>query len=184
MEDIMKLKALIMDGEKVSRTITRLAHEIIENCNDLDNLVFVGIRTRGVPLAQKIVDCIAEYTGVKLPVGILDITLYRDDLSLICDHPVINSTEIPFNIFGKCIILVDDVLFTGRTVRAAIEALMQISRPQSIKLLVLVDRGHRELPFRADFIGKNLPTSITENVKVRFVETDGIQNVELYEMKE
>lgn len=177
----MQLKAVIMDNEKCERTLNRLAHEIIEGCPDLNEVIIVGIRTRGVPMAKRLCDAIEKFTGVTMKSGVLDITLYRDDLSLISDHPIINSTDICHNIYDKTILLVDDVLYTGRTIRAAIEAIMEISRPKKIKLAVMVDRGHRDLPIRADFVGKNIPTSKTENVKVKFFETDGVDSVELFD---
>jgi pyrimidine operon attenuation protein/uracil phosphoribosyltransferase len=149
----------------------------------MDNLLLVGIRTRGVPLAKKLSEYIKEFEGADVPVGILDITLYRDDLSIISDHPIINSTEIPFNLQGANVVLVDDVLYTGRTVRAAIEALMELGRPNRIQLAVVVDRGHRELPIRADYVGKNIPTSKIENVAVKLSETDDVEGVYILEKK-
>lgn len=177
----MKIKSVILESDKVARTINRLAHEIIESVNNLEDVILVGIRTRGVPLAERLKESIKKFAGVDVNMGILDITLYRDDLSLINDHPIINSTEIPFSIYDKTIILVDDVLYTGRTIRAAIEALMELGRAKCIKLAVMIDRGHRELPIRADYIGKNIPTSSQENVKVKFLEVDGVDLVELYD---
>jgi pyrimidine operon attenuation protein/uracil phosphoribosyltransferase len=173
----MGVKAKIMDSDAMQRALKRIAHEIIEDNKGTDNLCLVGIRTRGVPLAYYIRGYIEEFEGKKVPVGILDITLYRDDLSIISDHPVINSTEIPFSIQGASLVLVDDVLYTGRTVRAAIEAIMELGRPGKIRLAVMVDRGHRELPIRADFIGKNIPTARNEVIAVKFSETDGEEGV-------
>ena len=158
----------------------RIAHEIAERNPDSD-VALVGIRTRGVPFAQRLSDNFEKFFGKRPDTGILDITLYRDDLSIIAEHPVINGSDIPFAVTGRDIVLCDDVLFTGRTVRAAIECVMEMGRPRSIQLAVLVDRGHRELPIRADFVGKNIPTSRSELVMVKFPETDGTACVELYD---
>ncbi|MCR4336336.1 MAG: bifunctional pyr operon transcriptional regulator/uracil phosphoribosyltransferase PyrR [Candidatus Omnitrophica bacterium] len=162
----------IMDQEAVRRAIMRIAHEIIEKNKGVEDLCLVGIRTRGVVLAQRIQACIREIEGQTLPLGILDITLYRDDLTLIDTQPVVHETLIEFNIANKKLVLIDDVLFTGRTIRAALDALVDFGRPASIQLAVLVDRGHRELPIRADYVGKNIPTAIEENVKVILAESD------------
>lgn len=167
------MKKYIMDSGDISRACIRLAHELIERNKGAEDIVLVGIQRRGVPLAQKISELVEQYEGVKIPVGKLDITFYRDDLSLLSEHPVINGTDLPFVLEGKKVVLVDDVLFTGRTVRAAIEALMDVGRPKCIQLIVMVDRGHRELPIRADFIGKNIPTSLNEIVHVCVPEFDG-----------
>jgi pyrimidine operon attenuation protein/uracil phosphoribosyltransferase len=177
----MQKKAVLMDSLAMNRALIRLSHEIIEKNRGTDNIALVGIRTRGVPLARRLAEHIKTSEGVDIKVGILDITLYRDDLSIIAEHPVINSTDIDFNIVGKHIILVDDVLYTGRTARAAIEAIMEMGRPASIQLAVMVDRGHRELPIRADFVGKNVPTSRSEVIKVDLADTDGVDSVVLYE---
>lgn len=177
----MKVKSIIMDDQAIKRATIRIAHEIIEKNRGTDNLAIIGIRTRGVSFAKKIAECIKESEGVEVKTGILDITLYRDDLSLIADHPIINSTDIDFNIVGKTLILVDDVLYTGRTVRAGIEAIIEMGRPGSIQLAVLIDRGHRELPIRADYVGKNLPTSRQEQVKVEFSDIDSNERVLLLE---
>ena len=179
----MKFKSILLDESIVTRTMTRLSFEIVEKSNDLENVVLVGIRTRGVPLATQICDRIALSSGVQLPLGELDITLYRDDLSTVADLPVVSSSHIDFDINGKDVVLVDDVLYTGRTVRAAIDALFALGRPNTIKLAVLVDRGHRELPIRADFVGKNIPTSKREVVCVHCQEVDGKCDVELYELE-
>lgn len=176
----MNFKANILDSDSVIRAMARISHQILEKNKGAGNLVLIGIRTRGVPLSKMICENIEKFEGIKPPAGILDITLYRDDLSLVYDHPVINSSDIPFNITGKNIILVDDVLYTGRTVRAAIDALMDLGRPKTIQLAVLIDRGHRELPIRADYIGKNLPTSAEEIVSVKTMENDGEIGVDLY----
>ncbi|SMB94519.1 pyrimidine operon attenuation protein / uracil phosphoribosyltransferase [Thermanaeromonas toyohensis ToBE] len=173
----MNVKAQIMDAEKMRRALIRIAHEILERNKGTENLVLVGIRRRGVPLAERLQRIIEEIEGVKLPLGILDITLYRDDLTTLSSHPIIHRTEIPFNITGKKVVLVDDVLFTGRTVRAALDALMDLGRPQNIQLAVLIDRGHRELPIRADYVGKNVPTSLKEEIAVQVKEIDGVDQV-------
>lgn len=175
------LKSTILDGEGIRRALTRIAHEIVERNKGTDNLALIGIRRRGVPLAQRIQDNVEEFEGVKLPLGVLDITLYRDDLTTIGSYPIVHSTAVPFDITGKTVILVDDVLYTGRTVRAALDALIDLGRPQAIQLAVLVDRGHRELPIRADYVGKNLPTSSREVVAVRVTEFDQAEDVLLLE---
>lgn len=183
MEESMKVKSMVMDETALQRALKRIAHEIIENNEGIDNVCLIGIRTRGVPLAEYIASYIKEYEGKVIKVGILDITLYRDDLSIISDHPVINSTEIPFNIQGSTLVLIDDVLYTGRTVRAAIEAIMELGRPSRIQLAVVADRGHRELPIRADYIGKNIPTSKNEIIAVKIKEIDGEEGVYILEGK-
>lgn len=159
-------KTQIMDADGIRRALVRIAHEIIEKNKGVENLALVGIRRRGVPLAQRIAAQIKKIEGVEIPIGILDITLYRDDISTLAHQPVIHRTEIPFPLAGKKIVLVDDVLYTGRTVRAALDALVDMGRPEFIQLAVLVDRGHRELPIRADYVGKNVPTSKREMVSV------------------
>lgn len=176
----MNFKANILDGESVKRAMLRISHQILEKNKGAKDVALIGIRTRGVPLSNMVCKNIEQFEGIKPPVGILDITLYRDDLSLVNDHPVINATDIPFNITGKNIVLVDDVLYTGRTARAAIDALMDLGRPKTIQFAVLIDRGHRELPIRADYIGKNLPTSADEIVSVKTIENDGELGVDLY----
>jgi pyrimidine operon attenuation protein/uracil phosphoribosyltransferase len=176
-------KAKIMDESSIMRAITRIAHEIIEKNKGIENLALIGIQRRGVPLAQRIAKKIAEVEGKEVPVGILDITFYRDDLSLMAEHPVLNGTEIDFVINDKLIVLVDDVLYTGRTVRAAIDALMDIGRPEAIQLAILIDRGHRELPIRADYVGKNVPTSRKEEVQVKMKEIDDTDAVVICDMK-
>lgn len=165
------------------RMLVRVAHEIVEKNKGTDNVLLVGIRRRGVPLAKRIQVLIQDAEGVELPMGSLDITLYRDDLSTIADHPVVRTTELPFNIDDKRVVLVDDVLYTGRTVRAALDALMDHGRPASIQLAVLVDRGHRELPIRADYVGKNVPTSSREVIGVKLSETDGSDEVVIKELE-
>lgn len=173
-------KATLIDSPGVSRALTRIAHQIIEANQGVDNLCLVGIRTRGVPLAQRLG---AEIKRIEksVPVGILDITLYRDDVATRFKQPIVRETDIPFNIDGKTVVLVDDVLYTGRTVRAAMDALMDLGRPDRIRLAVMVDRGHRELPIRADFVGKNVPTARSEEIVVRLNEVDGEDGVVLLE---
>ncbi|NLD47562.1 MAG: bifunctional pyr operon transcriptional regulator/uracil phosphoribosyltransferase PyrR, partial [Clostridiaceae bacterium] len=167
-------KAEIMDESGIIRAVTRISHEIIEKNKGVEDLVLIGIQRRGVPLARMIAEKIKGVEGKEVPVGILDITLYRDDLSLLAEHPIINGTEIDFSINAKKIILVDDVIYTGRTVRAAIDAIMDIGRPKMIQLATLIDRGHRELPIRADYVGKNVPTSKFEVVNVKLYDVDKV----------
>lgn len=174
---VLQVKTQVLDPEAIRRAITRIAHEIIEQHEGTQNLAIVGIRTRGAVLAERLGKAISEIDGVEIPVGALDITLYRDDLTTIGPNPVVHQTEIPFEPADQKIVLVDDVLFTGRTVRAALDALVDYGRPAKIELAVLVDRGHRELPIRPDFVGKNLPTSAEEVVIVRLMETDGADEV-------
>jgi len=170
-----------MDADRVARSLARIAHEILERNRTLEELVLIGIRARGVPLARRVSAAIREISGHELPTGALDITLYRDDLMrhAIGAQPLVRSTEIPFTIDDKRILLVDDVLYTGRTIRAALDALIEFGRPKSIQLVVLVDRGHRELPIKADYVGKNLPTSPSESVQVHLTEIDGKDEVEI-----
>lgn len=175
-------KALIMDETTMMRAISRISHEIIEKNNGVEDIVLIGIQRRGVPLARRIAQKIKEVEGKEVQVGILDITLYRDDLSLLNEHPVINGTEIDFQLVGKVVILVDDVLYTGRTVRAAIDAIMDIGRPKMIQLAILVDRGHRELPIRADYVGKNVPTSKSEVINVKVTEIDHVNSVTISDL--
>ncbi|HXV77798.1 MAG TPA: bifunctional pyr operon transcriptional regulator/uracil phosphoribosyltransferase PyrR [Candidatus Polarisedimenticolaceae bacterium] len=170
----------IMDAVSIDRALTRIAHEILERNRTPERLSLVGIRTRGVPVAMRTAAKIAEIRGSAPPTGMLDINLYRDDLSLIAaTHPVLRRTEIPFDVDGARIVLVDDVLFTGRTIRAALDGLMDLGRPDSIQLAVLVDRGHREVPIKADYVGKNVPTSRSETIEVRMKEVDGKDEVRL-----
>jgi pyrimidine operon attenuation protein/uracil phosphoribosyltransferase len=168
-----------MDAERISRALTRIAHEILEHNRGLSNLALVGVRSRGVPIAQRIAADLRKIAGEEISVGALDITLYRDDLmgASVGVAPLVRKTEIPFSIDGRTIVLVDDVLYTGRTTRAAMDALTDFGRPKSIQLVVLVDRGHRELPIKADYVGRNVPTSLKENVHVRLAETDGADEV-------
>lgn len=174
-------KTQILDDEGIRRALTRIAHEIIEKNKGIENVVIIGIRRRGVPLAERIVAKIMDIEGQKVPIGNLDITLYRDDLTTLANQPVLHKTEVPFSITGKKVILVDDVLFTGRTIRAALDALIDLGRPEVIQLAVLIDRGHRELPIRADYVGKNVPTSKKEIIEVLLSEVDGKDKVVLKE---
>jgi len=180
----MKLKAEIMNEAAMNRALTRIAHEIIEKAQGGENLALIGIQRRGVTLARELAERILQVEDVKVDVGTLDITFYRDDLSLLSDHPVINGTDVAFPVEGKQIILVDDVLYTGRTARAAMEAVIDMGRPKCIRLAVMIDRGHRELPIRADFVGKNVPTSKEEMIGVMVNEIDGENRVVIYDIKE
>lgn len=179
---MVREKGKLLDEKQMHRTLRRLSHEIIEKNKNLNELAIVGIRTRGVYLASRIRDNIKKIEGIELPFGVLDITLYRDDLTLIAEQPQVKGTELNFDLNGKNIILVDDVLFTGRTVRCALDELIDFGRPKAIRLAVLIDRGHRELPIRADYVGKNIPTSLNEFVEVRVKEIDGRDEVVLLEM--
>lgn len=177
----MQKKTLIMDEKQMTRAIIRMAHEIIERNKGVEDVVLVGIRRRGEPLAKMLAEAILRVEGTQVPVGILDITFYRDDLTHISKDPTLNRTEIPFDLNGKTVVLVDDVLYTGRTARAAMDALMDVGRARRIQLAVLVDRGHRELPIRADFAGKNIPTAQTEFIRVNMPGYDEDQSVWLYD---
>src|SRR6187455_1957386 len=170
---------VVMDADRIGRTLARIAHEIVERNKGVEALALVGVRSRGVPLARRLARSIKEITGDEVPTGSLDITLYRDDLMrhAVGPQPVVRRTEIPFSIDDQKILLVDDVLYTGRTVRAALDALIDFGRPRAIQLVVLIDRGHRELPIKADYVGKNLPTSLKESVQVRLLEIDGVDEV-------
>jgi pyrimidine operon attenuation protein/uracil phosphoribosyltransferase len=174
---------LVMDADRMSRTLTRIAHEILERNRKLEEIGLVGIRSRGVPLARRLARTIKDITQHEVPTGALDITLYRDDLMRhrADDQPVVRSTDIPFSIDDRRILLVDDVLYTGRTIRAALDALIEFGRPRAIQLVVLIDRGHRELPIKADYVGKNIPTSSSQSVQVRLSEIDGRDEVEVQE---
>jgi pyrimidine operon attenuation protein/uracil phosphoribosyltransferase len=178
MPDIFE-KSVLMDDTAVQRALTRIAHEIVEKNKGLTDLALIGIQRRGVPMAMRIAKILSQIEGDIPEVGILDITFYRDDLSKLSAHPVVNGTDIPFNVNDKTIILIDDVLFTGRTVRAAIEAVFDMGRPAAIQLAIMVDRGHRQLPFRPDFVGKNVPTSNSESIHVELLEFDGQDRVVL-----
>ena len=176
----MKFKSILFDENILGRSIKRIAHEILENTDDPKNLCLIGIKTRGVPIAHRLAACILQIENLEVPVGVLDITLHRDDLTRPSD-PVVSESNIAFPIAGKEVVLTDDVLFTGRTARAALDALIHFGRPSKIKLAVLVDRGHRELPIRPDFVGKNVPTSKSEIIRVSLRETDGADSIALYE---
>lgn len=173
----MVIKATIMEPDAINRALKRIAHEIIERNSGAENLILAGIRTRGVPLAERISGLLKLFENVDVPVGQVDITFYRDDLSLISEKPECKGTFLPCSVEGKKVILVDDVLYTGRTAKAALDAVMEQGRPAVVQLAVLVDRGHRELPVKADYVGKNLPTSRSEAVKVMLEETDKIDKV-------
>ena len=177
---------VVMAADQVARTVTRIAHEIVERHRTLDDLALVGIRTRGVPIARRLSAVLHDITDVAVPTGVLDITLYRDDLMRhpVGPQPVLRKTEIEFSIDDRRILLVDDVLYTGRTVRAAFDALIDFGRPRSIELVVLVDRGHRELPIKADYVGKNMPTSLRQSVRVRLEEVEGVDEVVLEDAPE
>ena len=177
----MKQKAQLMDDKAIGRAITRISHEIIERNKGIEDVVLVGIKTRGVPIADRISKKIEQIEGSKVDTGQIDITLYRDDLKTINTDPVVNGSNIDFNINDKIVILVDDVLYTGRTVRSALDAVVDIGRPKAIQLAVLVDRGHRELPIRADYVGKNVPTSKDEIISVKLSEIDEEDSVTIKE---
>jgi pyrimidine operon attenuation protein/uracil phosphoribosyltransferase len=178
---ITREKAQLMSASEIDRTLVRLAHEILEKTENLDTLAFIGIRRRGVPIAERLARKIESLEHRKVPCGILDINLYRDDLSTVDTQPVVGSTDIPFSITGKDLILTDDVLYTGRTVRAALDALFERGRPARVQLLVLIDRGHRELPIEARYIGRMVQTSANEIIEVKFNEVDGMEKVLLVE---
>ncbi|WP_160678654.1 bifunctional pyr operon transcriptional regulator/uracil phosphoribosyltransferase PyrR [Clostridium sp. C8-1-8] len=177
----MNLKAILLDEEAIRRSLVRISHEIIEKNKGVEEVVLVGIKRRGFPLAQRIAEQIKKIEGIEVPVGSVDITLYRDDLTDIGDKPTVKESDIGVAVKDKKVIIVDDVLYTCRTVRAAIEAIMDVGRPTNIQLAVLIDRGHKELPIRADFVGKNVPTAKTENIGVEILEIDGIDSVKIYE---
>jgi pyrimidine operon attenuation protein / uracil phosphoribosyltransferase len=174
-------KKQLMSASEIDRTLVRLAHEVLEKTSDLNRLAFVGIKRRGVPLAQRLAAKILALEGLKIPVGILDISLYRDDLSTIAERPVLNARQIDFPVVGKDIVLMDDVLYTGRTIRSALDALFDHGRPSRVQLLVLIDRGHRELPIEARYVGRMVQTSANEIIEVKFEETDGQERVLLVE---
>jgi len=173
---------VVLDAQRIARSLARIAHEILERNHHIEELALIGIRRRGVPLAKRLAEAIRDIHQHEVPTGALDITLYRDDLmrTAIAAQPVIRRTEIPFSI-DKRILLVDDVLYTGRTIRAALDALIEFGRPKAIQLVVLVDRGHRELPIKADYVGKNVPTSVAQSVQVHLTEIDGRDEVEILE---
>ncbi len=176
-----KKKALLLDQKGIERALMRIAHEIIEKNLSLESICLVGIKRRGVPMAERIQKNIEKIEGKKVPLGVLDITWYRDDLSKESVSPMLHASSLPFDVTDKNIVLIDDVLYTGRTVRAGIEAIFSLGRPKSIALAILVDRGHRELPIRADFVGKNVPTSLKENIRVHFHEIDNEESVYIFE---
>jgi pyrimidine operon attenuation protein/uracil phosphoribosyltransferase len=174
----------IMTADEVRRALVRISHEIVEKHGGTHGLALVGIQRRGVPLADRLASAIEEHEGVRPPVGALDITFYRDDLSKIARAPVVKATELPFDVEQTTLVIVDDVLYTGRTIRAAMDALVDVGRPRAVRLAVLVDRGHRELPIRADHVGKNVPTSREEVIKVRLAEIDGTDEVVIERLPE
>jgi pyrimidine operon attenuation protein/uracil phosphoribosyltransferase len=175
-------KAQLMSASEIDRTLVRLAHEVLEKTKNLEKLAFIGIRRRGVPLAQRLAAKIESLEGKAIPVGVLDINLYRDDLSMVANAPVVSATDIPFNITGMDIVLMDDVLYTGRTIRAALDALFDIGRPARVQLLALIDRGHRELPIEAKYVGRMVQTSSREIIEVKLNEIDGTEKVLLVEI--
>lgn len=177
----MNFKAKIMSSEDIDRVLVRLAHQIIEKNNGVDNVCLIGIKTRGVPLANRLAINIEKIEHCKIEVGQLDITLYRDDLSLVNKDPIVNQSNVPFSIEGKIVVLVDDVIFTGRTARAALDALVELGRPAKVQLCELIDRGHSELPIKANFVGKNIPTALNEVVMVQLAEVDGVSSVVINE---
>lgn len=177
----MKLKANLLDNKAIKRSLIRISHEIIEKNKGIDDIVLIGIKRRGYPIANRIAKNIENIEGVKIPVGYVDITLYRDDITEIQDSPEVNSLNLGVEVIGKKVILVDDVLYTCRTVRAAIDAIIDIGRPDQIQLAVLIDRGHKELPIRADYVGKNIPTSKNEIIAVEIEEIDNNDSVKIYE---
>ncbi len=177
----IRRKKQVLNGEEIEKSLKRIAHEIVEKNREGGNLVFIGIMRRGVTLARRLSRLIRDIAQVEVPIGALDITLYRDDLSEIASQPLLRKTDVPFTVKGAKVVLVDDVLFTGRTVRAALDAIIDLGRPCSIQLAVLLDRGHRELPIRADFVGKNIPTAASEVVEVKLTEDDGIDEVMIEE---
>jgi pyrimidine operon attenuation protein/uracil phosphoribosyltransferase len=180
--EILELKSVLLDEKAIKRTLTRVAHEIIEKNKGVENIILVGIKRRGVPIAERISLLIEQFEGIKVPVSSVDITLYRDDLTSINQQPVLNNSDLGIDVRDKKIILVDDVLYTGRTARAAIDAIITKGRPQMIQLAVLVDRGHRELPIRADYVGKNIPTSGKEIISVELLEIDEKDSVSIFEL--
>lgn len=178
----MQLKACIMDADAVNRATVRIAHEILERNSGAENILLVGIRRRGVPIAKAIARCIRKIESVDVPCGELDVTFYRDDLTLVSDEPTVRPPAFPFDVTGKRVVLVDDVMYTGRTMRAAIEALFSLGRPAQVQAAVLVDRGHRELPIRPDYVGKNIPTSRSEVVSVQMPPFEDAVSVNLYQL--
>ncbi|MFL6307018.1 MAG: bifunctional pyr operon transcriptional regulator/uracil phosphoribosyltransferase PyrR [Candidatus Sulfotelmatobacter sp.] len=184
MPTVVKEKKQLMSASEIDRTLVRLAHEVLEKTNDINELAFIGIRRRGVPMAQRLAAKIKQLEGIAVPVGILDITLYRDDLSTVAERPVLNATEINFPVTGKDVVLMDDVLYTGRTIRAALDGLFHHGRPSRVQLLVLIDRGWRELPIEARYVGRMIQTTASEIIEVKFAEVDGLEKVLLVERLE
>jgi len=184
MPTVVKEKKQLMSASEIDRTLVRLAHEVLEKTNDINELAFIGIRRRGVPMAQRLAAKIKQLEGIPVPVGILDITLYRDDLSTVAERPVLNATEINFPVTGKDVVLMDDVLYTGRTIRAALDGLFHHGRPSRVQLLVLIDRGWRELPIEARYVGRMVQTTASEIIEVKFTEVDGVEKVLLVERLE
>lgn len=180
----MKLKAILLDEKAINRTLIRISHEIIERNKGIDDLVLIGIKTRGYPLAKRLANYIKSIEGKEVPVGHVDITLYRDDLTKLKDNPRVENSDLGVEIKNKKVVIVDDVLYTCRTVRAAIDAIMDVDRPTVIQLAVIIDRGHKELPIRADYVGKNIPTSKNEVIAVRLKEIDGDDSVKIYDSNE
>lgn len=176
----METYVQILDEIAVNRALTRISFEITEKARDINNLVLIGIKTRGIPMAKIIAQKIKEHNNIDVPVGFLDITFYRDDLSKLSEMPTVNNDLLDIDVTDKEVVLVDDVIYTGRTIRAAIEAVFKVGRPKKISLAVLIDRGHRELPFKPDYVGKNVPTSRNEVIKVGMMEVDGVTDVKLY----
>ena len=181
MADTLVKKTRILDAERIRRMVDRMAHEVAERQKDLSDLAFIGIRTRGVPLANRLAARLSDLIGRPFPVGTLDITLYRDDLSLVAPQPLLKKTEIDFDLNGRAVVLCDDVLYTGRTVRAALDGLIDLGRPRAVRLAILIDRGHREIPIEANYVGKSVPTAQREVIKVMFQETDGADEVWILE---
>jgi pyrimidine operon attenuation protein / uracil phosphoribosyltransferase len=181
MTEGLQKKTKILDAERIGRMVDRMAHEIAERHKDLPDLAFIGIRTRGVPLANRLAARLSDLVKQSFPVGILDITLYRDDLSMVAPQPVLKKTEIDFEVKGRALILCDDVLYTGRTIRAAMDGVIDLGRPRALRLAVLIDRGHREVPIEANYVGKSVPTAGREVIKVMFQETDGADEVWILE---
>jgi pyrimidine operon attenuation protein / uracil phosphoribosyltransferase len=179
----LEFKARLLESDDIRRAVSRIAHEIVERNKGAHDLAVVGVHTRGIPLANRIAARVSELEGIVVPSGKLDITLYRDDLSEVGLQPLVRRTEVPFDVASRRIVMVDDVFYTGRTARAGLDALIDLGRPANIQLAVLVDRGHRELPIRADYVGKNIPTSKSEVIKVKLLETDGEDAVELWEVR-
>lgn len=180
--ELMELKSVLLDDKAIERTLVRISHEIVEKNKGVEDIVFVGIKRRGVPLAKRLAMQIAQFEGVEIPVGSVDITLYRDDLSSLSDMPRINNKNIGIEVKNKKVIIVDDVFYTGRTVRAAIDAVFDSGRPKMIQLAVLIDRGHKELPIKADYVGKNVPTSKNELISVELKEVDNNDSVKIYQL--